>query len=73
MATSAASSWEILLDVLHRNKRRNGAHLSIIDELAVIPVAGRDIVSLDGDCSRPSSATAYARKGQRRDMLQKLS
>ena len=43
--------------------RKECAHLSIIDELSIIPVAGRDISPLDGDCSRPSSTTACARKG----------
>lgn len=43
--------------------RKESAHLGIIDELSIIPVAGRDISPLDGDCSRPSGATACARKG----------
>jgi hypothetical protein len=49
-----------ILDVFRQEQRTNALHLRVVYELSIIPVAGGNVGSLNGDCSGPSSATACA-------------
>ena len=42
------------------SKATHSIFACIVDVLAIVPVAGSDVLTLDGDGSRPSSTAAWA-------------